>query len=47
MDGLTVEIKEKLKDTLAQVEKKAIQGDVLTAPAWVRTIIKELIKEHK
>ena len=47
MDGLTVEIKEKLKDTLAQVEKKAIQEDVLTAPTWVRTIIKELIKEHK
>ena len=47
MDGLTVEIKEKLKDTLAQEEKKAIQEDVLTAPAWVRTIIKELIKEHK
>lgn len=47
MDGLTVEIKEKLKNTLAQVENKAIQEDVLTAPVWLRTIIKELIKERK
>ncbi len=47
VDGLTVEIKEKLKNTLAQEDKKVILEDALTAPAWVRKIINELMKEHK
>lgn len=47
IDGLTKEIKEKLKKTLAQEEKKTILEDALTAPVWVRTIIKDLVKEHK
>jgi hypothetical protein len=44
IDGLTIEIKQKLKETLAKEEMKIIQEDSLTAPVWVRTIIKELIK---
>ena len=45
--GVTDEIKKKLKNTLAVEDKNTILEDALTAPAWIRNIIKELIKDHK